>query len=533
MNYNIRTKLFAACCVLIAVSIAGCKKFVDVNTNPNNAVTTKAQYVFSGALATTFRNQVSTNAMIIPGAWVGHYGHSTSFTGGGSEKTYEFTNADFNVFDAMFDNLTDYEYVRKNAEKDGVGFWAEPANVMQCYVFGQLVSLYGDVPYTEAFAGTSNITPKYTDDQLIYDSLVIRLDSAISRMSRETWPTAGDVVAQDVYFQGNRDNWIRFANTVKLRLLMHQSFMGSRDAYITQQIATTANVGYINSNVLVSPGYQLIAGKLNPFYANFGYTALNVPTSDHRYRKMGAAVVNWLKTSNTTGTLVTSGNVAPTANADTFRLQSLSWPAGATVTAPSNTLSNYVGVPLGVGSGYSDAGASAIGPFQIQQGQGTRPGMLMLLSESLLMQAEAVQRGYMAGDAKALYEAGVLAHFRTCAAPSTAGNVSNTGDAFASRYLARIVQNVGWDSSPDKIRAILIQKWVSFTHINALEAWNDYRKSNGSGSLSTPSLPRTNAATSNPEPVRYLYPQSELDANSNNVPKGISRFTSRIFWDIN
>jgi hypothetical protein len=70
-------------------------------------------------------------------------------------------------------------------------------------------------------------------------------------------------------------------------------------------------------------------------------------------------------------------------------------------------------------------------------------------------------------------------------------------------------------------------------HISGLEAWSEYRKSSGSTSVGVPILVRTLASTTNPEPVRFLYPQAELDVNTNNVPKNISRFTSKIFWDVN
>jgi hypothetical protein len=38
------------------VGFTGCKKFVDVNDNPNTAINTTASYVFSGALGTIYRN---------------------------------------------------------------------------------------------------------------------------------------------------------------------------------------------------------------------------------------------------------------------------------------------------------------------------------------------------------------------------------------------------------------------------------------------------------------------------------------------
>jgi hypothetical protein len=137
-----------------------------------------------------------------------------------------------------------------------------------------------------------------------------------------------------------------------------------------------------------------------------------------------------------------------------------------------------------------------------------------------------------------LYENGILSHFRTCAIAvgatnGFAGNATNAGDAYAIRYYNRPIDNVNFAVSTDKIRAILIQKWVSLVHISGLEAWSEYRKSSGSPSVGVPSSPRTLASTSNPEPARYLYPQSELDANFSNVPTGIDRFTSKIFWDVN
>jgi hypothetical protein len=518
------------------VGFTGCKKFVDVNDNPNTAINTTASYVFSGALGTTYRNQVSGNVHITPGTWTGYYGHSTSFTGGGAEKTYEYTTADFNAFDGLFDNLSDYQYVRNHADENGVAFLKEPANVMQCYVYQELVDMYGDVPYGDAFKGLDNILPTYAKQKDIYEDLVKRLDAAMSAMNSTVWPTDATVLAADIYFQGNKTNWIRFANTLKLRILMRQSFMPGRDGYITSNINATLSNGFITANVLCSPGYQVIAGKLNPFYNNWGYNELNNIVQNHQYRKMGAAILNFLKRSETTNAIPPSAAPAATANADTFRLQSLAWPNGTSPSAPAANLDNYFGIPMGVGSGYATAGSSPIGPIQVQVGVGTRPGMVMLLAEALFLQAEAAHRysiAFAAGDPKQCYEAGVISHFRTCAAPGTAGNAANAGDAFAQRYIARPIENIGWTTSTDKIRAILIQKWVSLCNINGLEAWSEYRKSSGSASEGVPNKVRTRAVTSNPEPARYLYPQREYDANGANVPQNIDRFTSKIFWDVN
>ena len=526
-------KIFALSFITL-VAFTSCKKFVDVNNDPNNNQSTRADFVMSGALGTTYRNQVSTNLLIVPATWTGIYAHSTSFTGGGNDKTYEFTSADYNVFSGLFDNLGDYDYVIKNADKDGFSYLKDQANVMQCYVFQQLVDVYGDVPYESGFQGLANVTPKYTDQKTIYEDLVVRLDSAMDRMSRTTWPTSADFTIQDVMFGLNKTSWIQFANTLKLRILMRQSFMGaSRDAYIQSKAATRASNGFLAANVLVQPGYQNIGGKLNPFYSNHGYNEIGNVAGNYQFRKMNAVLVNFLKSSS--------------GVADTFRLQNLAYPAGSTFATPASsiisitngttTVGAYIGVPLGVGSGFATSGASPIGPYQVQIGSGTRAGMFMLLAESKFLQAEYAQRygvSLAGGSAQSLYEEGIRDHFRTVASPSTLGVLANPiADAFSSRYYNRPLDNVNFVASTDKIKAILMQKWVSLTHINGVEQWSEYRKASGTTSAGVPVSVKTTATTSNPEPIRFLYPQGEFDNNSNNLPKNINRFTSKIFWDVN
>lgn len=499
------------------VGLGGCKKYLDVNQNPNIPTITRADFTFSNAQSTTAAQQVG-GVHMMAGSWVGYYGHSTSFTGGGQEKTYVFTNADFNFWDGFYNNLTDYQYTIDNAARDGVSHLAGPARVMQAYVWQKLVDLYGNIPYSEALQGTKFLEPKYDDARTIYEDLITKITQAIAEIKAATFPAREEA---DIMFKGNKTRWIQFANTLKLRILMRQSNMTGRDAYIQAAINTiaTEGSGFITDHALVQPGYAKALNKMNPFYANYGFTEVDAQTGAYAYRKMGAVIVNFLRSTG-----------------DQFRLERIARPKPGG--NPSNS-ADYVGIPLGgAGNAYLEAATSPIGTMQIFMYDATRPSVLMSAAEAYLLRAEAAQRYGIAalGSAQTNYEDGVRWAFRLAAATHTNSPSASTtqADAAANAYLASGQNNVDWAASTDKLRAIWIQKWLALVNIDGLEAWSEYRRTNSTTSTgSVPTSPKSIAvAGSQPEPVRLFYPQREQNVNSANYVN-VNVFTNRIFWDVN
>jgi hypothetical protein len=503
-----------------AFALIGCKKFLNVNKDPNTATVTKANYVFTNALNTSAGGVVYYGHEL-GSTWAGFWAHSNSFTGGGQEKTYVFTNNDFAYFESFYENLTDYKYVIDHAAADGFPHLVGPAKVMQCLMFQKLVDLYGNVPYTAALQGTVNKYPSYDDAKTIYESLITKLTDAIKDIKAATWPLSE---ASDIVFKGNKTSWLRFANTLKMRILIRQSNMPGRDSYITGAINTilAEGSGFLNDNVYCNPGYSKSAGKLNPFYGAYGYDQNDAPTGNYAYRKMNAVIIDWLKNSN-----------------DLFRLQRLARPiSGGDINIPGD----YTGVPMGAAAGYLEAVCSSIGPIQIEKGDATRPAIIMTAAESYFLLSEAAQRYGITGLGTALsnYTNGVNRAFRLAAATHT-GTATATdaeADAEASAYLSAGTQYADWSlaiTSADKLRTIQIQKWVSLCNIDGLEAWSEYRRTNSATSTGCcPVSPHTIAIPfSSPEPVRLYYPLSEESVNGSNVPQGINVFTGRIFWDVN
>jgi hypothetical protein len=520
------------------VSLGSCKKFLDVNKNPNTpeATSAPAANVFTAALNAT-SGYVVGGSTSLGATWTGQWAHSTSFTGGGEEKTYAFNNTNFNNFDGAYDILFDYQNVINNADAQNVSFLKGPAKVMQCLIFQKLVDMYGDIPYSEALQGTDFFTPAYDNQQTVYEDLITKLTEAITEIKASSYPQAfpADIMFGDPTVSGAdiKGNWVRFANTLKMRILMRQVFMTGRLAYIQTEVSkiVAEPAGLLTSTyATVWPGYLKQLGKMNLFYTNYGYTDQDQEGGTFRFRKMNAVIIDWMKSSS-----------------DAFRLQRLATPkVGGT---PGN-LADYVGIPLGGGgNAYLETLVSSIGSSQVLRGDATRRMIIMSPAEAYFLIAEAQAAGVtgLTGTAQSNYENGVRWAFRLAAAAHTGTGTTNPGtpsatnsqaDAAANTYLASGTLFADWSAATnatERHRTILIQKWMALTHVDGLESWSEYRKASGNAGFGfvLPNTPKSVAAGTNPEPRRLFYPLREFQVNGSNVPTGVDVFTTKIFWDIN
>jgi hypothetical protein len=506
------------------VSLGSCKKFLDVNKNPNTpeATSAPAANVFTAAVNAA-SGYVVGGSTSLGATWTGQWAHSTSFTGGGEEKTYAFNNTNFNNFDGAYDILFDFQNVINNADAQNVSFLKGPAKVMQALIFQKLVDMYGDIPYSEALQGTDFFTPAYDNQQTVYEDLITKLTEAVTEIKASTFP--GGFTA-DIMFAGDKTNWVKFANTLKMRILMRQVFMPGRLAYIQTEVSkiVAEGSGFLTSAYASSnPGFLKQVGKMNIFYTNYGYTDQDQEGGTFRFRKMNAVIISWLKNSS-----------------DAFRLQRLATPK---VGGSANNFADYVGIPLGGGgNAYLETLVSSIGSSQVLRGDATRRMIFMSPAEAYFLIAEAQVAGVtgLPGTAQSNYENGVRWAFRQAAAThtTTATATEAAADAAANTYLASGTPFADWSAATnatERHRTILLQKWVALTHVDGLESWSEYRKASGNAGFGPViySTPKSVAAGTNPEPRRLFYPLREFQVNGSNVPTGVDVFTTKIFWDIN
>lgn len=518
--------------VIIAVGVSSCKKYLDINDNPNSSTSSSPDLVLPQAITGSAAISNNYNASYFyPGGFIANvYGVG----GYGATLTYSYTASSFTgLFTSVYDNATDYKYVIDNtSETPSLAYSTAIARIMKAFMFSKLVDQYNDVPYSEALMGSANLTPKYDKAEDIYKDLVAQLTLGIKTITdgQAASTTAKLVASSDPLYKGDMDRWKRFANTIKLRLLIKMAGVPALSAYATTEFAALdKTLGFIASDALVQPGYVKEAGKQNP---NYGSLAFN---TDNTRAQAQAIPTDWI-ISFYDGTKLTDGGRGSVIYRGFPKTQT-------NQLGEENTSSSQVS-PNGSTSWFTgtDANTPALG---VAKGpQQAQP--IMLAAESYFLQAEAIARGYMTGSAKTSFEAGVKASFNYLYEnQSNVVDPSKNVTADVATYLTDNASNrlVNFDLATtvaQQVEAIITQKYIAMNVINADEAFNEFKRTtyptivNGS-SDPTKTFASKQSASTRPDKLlgRVLYPQQEFNFNSANVPAGVTLFGSRIFWDLN
>jgi hypothetical protein len=490
-------KLSIILAILLVVG-SSCENFLNVDeTNPNSASAVPANLILPAALNNTADIYNSPFNFFFVYAWHGAMAVAGNYVANTTLTQYNLLNSSYQGNWAnTYLNLQNYDYLEKISIDPKDSYFAAIAKIMKAFQFQNLVDVYGDVPYSEALKTTEGILkPVYDDQQAIYEDLVLQLDAAMALIDGAPLD-ATEVGDFDIMFGGDMGLWWKFANTLKLRMLMNQSGMTGRDQYINNALATTphAPANYLGAgeSAMVNPGFVKSAGKMNPFWETF-YKQDDSPQADGlNYFCANQDAVDFL-----------SDNFDP--RAERFFAPT---PSG-------NLRGTYYG-ELIIPSVTSELGPGLIRSYD-------QDAIIMTDFESLFLQAEAAYKGYITGNVKALYESAVTQSILYMGGPT--GNT-----ATAATYLADATKPmVNYDAAPNKVKTILTQKWISMIGISPTTLWTDYRRSGYPDFIHWSQEPQKKNPT---PPVRLLYPQTEINVNNDNVLAvgPINAFTSKIFW---
>ena len=516
--------------IIVAVVGSSCKKdwLTSLQTNPNAPVVSSGTppLVLPGTLTSLVgitNGPFANGGYQSQGAWMGYWNYSGGYSFNQTVQEYVMTNGQPQVWDQYYGVLANLNFIT-NYAKTNPDYYAygAVANILESICYKNLVDAYEDVPYSQALQGATNFFPSYDKGSDIYDSLTAKLDAAITTLQSTPSPTAIAIAGDDILYSGDLTQWAKLANTLKLRLLVNESNVTAKQAFIKSEIANTASVGYITSDALVNPGYS--AAQQGPMYGYFGVSPSGSLNSDFNYiRGGGTALAFYISTNDprfayfycSKGQDPTNGNIA--------KYGDYYGPAKGVITSTAGYAADVLGIQV-----TQPTKGCGIGPGLIQAA--TQGAPLMTAAESYFVQAEAVVRGYLtAGNAQTLYQQGITSSYEYLGVGGTTGDP----DALATTYYSQAgVTNVSWPAaSADQIQAIIVQKWAALNGIANAESWNDWRRT---GFPNVPLSASPTLASGSHIPYRYYYPNEEPTENPTAWKAAggdqINPYTSKIFW---
>lgn len=351
------------------------------------------------------------------------------------------------------------------------------ALTLRSWVFLLLTDLYGDIPYSET---GKSIVPVFDTQQNVYAGLQADLSEALALLSSDAGNISGDVV-----YNGDVAKWRKLAASLKLRIALRTA---DREPDRAKEIISALSLSeLIGSNdetfrfVYTSSPYN------NPQHEHF------VSRNDYRISK---TLVDKLKALNDPRLPV---------YADLPKDPSVTDYAGG-----ANGLTN----DAAAGQGFDKI--SLPGKYFISP---SAPAVIYSYAEVLFNLAEAVERGYIGGNAEDYYKRAIKASF---------GQFGITDDEAIDTYLAQ--PSVQYDAANWK-KSVGDQKWIAFFG-QGLDAFAEWRR------LDFPQLAAVPAGALNGEiPVRLFYPGTEQSLNGKNREEAVRRqgedaLTVKLWFDM-
>ncbi len=526
---------------IVGFSISSCKKYLDVNSNPNQATAGTPELVLPAAItsvanqtwgvspSTPTGNALGQSYNFYGSQVAGYLANGGGVSGWGAIISYNYSSTDQQgLWNVSYDIATDIQYVINNTEgKPEYAQHNAAAKVLKAYVFQRLVDQYGDIPYSQALKGVENVTPAYDKAADVYKALADLCDASIAAFKAN--PTATTPFrTSDVMFASGTTNdaeitrWIQLANTIKLRLILRA---GDKVAFTNK---TFDPAGFLTEDALVNPGFVKGNGKQNPGWNMFTYSFA------------GAAIgagAQYVPTPFVMG-FYDGKKLTDAARANVTYSKGLETPTNQ-LGSQLSTAGRGV-VPNSWFKGTSATSYESVGIFKGPDA--AQP--FFLAADSYLLQAEGALKGLVAGNVKDYFDLGIQQSFKYLYKNSTGAlGAGRTPDVDARAYQAAnansYLANINLAASPEQqLEAIITQKYIALNLIFGDEAWNEYRRTGyprnntavGASAVETFISTETESTAPDRLPTRLLYPSTEFTYNSANVPSDINKYSTKIFW---
>jgi len=460
--------------ITFIVLFSSCKKYLDINENPNAA----AEPPINGLLANT---TYSTANNIFNASNLTSYYTQYLASPNASSAADIYDNVDESATWASFYNImTDLYDMKKFGAQKNLNAYVGVSNILMALHLNTLTNLWGDVPYSESFLGVKNLVPKFDDQKSLFDTCIDLLDKGIGFLQQ---PGADGQIdaASDFIHAGVTSAWILTAHALKARML--------------NQLSKTSS--YSTSAVLAELASAYTGNSDDAQITAYVTDVNNNPWGDVAIANAGLNLDGWL-----------SSHFVDATDGTTYGVFDPRLP----LITQKNKDGIYIGTPNGkgrIGTGtthdecYLDVDKWYSTP--------TAPFQLVTYAEIKFIESEAQFR---AGNNQAAYDAylaGITAHMQKLGVADTA----------IQRYTTDPAVAVG--SGNITLALIMKEKYVAC--FLSPVTWDDMRRMDYA--YKDFSLP-VNALLSS-FIRRVNYPNNELSTNGKNAPT--VALTDHLWWD--
>ena len=458
----------------VAVGSPGCKKYFDLNDNPN-----QVQNPPLNAMLATATHKAALNSQRIASFNTFYSQYQASPSAGGASDTYQITD-NSSQWDNAYYAMADLDDMIKKAEASGATEHLGVAQLLMGYTLGLVTDTWGSAPFSDAFGAGGSLSPKYDSEEQLYQTSLELINKSIDNLQKTTATFQLDA-ASDLIHAGKREAWLKTAYAIQARFLNKVS---KKTTYNPAAVLAAVDKSYksnaddagmsvfsgINpwAQLAVSNASNLLGGWLSDNFIDH-MNGTRYGLFDPRLEKITDKTV----TGTYKGTRNGAGNLGPAAN---------------TVFDE-----NYISVNS---------------PLTAR----TSPIFIVTYAEVKMIEAEAALRAGNSTRAYAAYLEGIRANMDKLQV--TAAN--------RDAYINNPIVSVG---APALTLGLVFKEKYTVTYLNA-EAWNDLRRNN----YQYKDFRMPEGAVLTNFIRRVAYPAAERSKNGSNVPADVSLDTP-LWWD--
>lgn len=259
-------KISSTLLLATALVFTGCQDWLDINTNPNYLEETDYSLLMP-SVELRLAEKVGYDLALYGHFWSQYVNQNSSTNQYYSVSQYNVTNSSFTgVWSYLYSGvLPGIREVKERAAQDPNGQeYLFEASILECYTFYLLTSLYDSVAYNEGYIKES-FEPHFDSGEAMQSILIANLEE-IRAMNMDTIKASAQVhiaasAATDMIFQHNVTNWLKFANTLYLKILLRD--FTANQAKIT---ALLAEDKFLDVKDADFDNFKDEPDKSNPFY---------------------------------------------------------------------------------------------------------------------------------------------------------------------------------------------------------------------------------------------------------------------------